>query len=151
MSREDEQRAMFEAMLGGKREPEDPNKLKLQGAVVEALDPQVSVDDVILPLEVKNRVMRNITTKDSFNKRMKKYRLGHMMEKGKGTTLLFLGASGTGKTMYGEAIAKELNMKYAIINSGNIDSEYYGASSKNVNNALKWAEKQNVVLIFDEA
>lgn len=67
------------------------------------------------------------------------------------TIFCFYGEPGTGKTMCAHAIASELNKKILIAPYEVIQSEYVGVGAKNLAAAFEQAEKEDAVLLFDEA
>ncbi|BED92228.1 MAG: AAA family ATPase [Candidatus Improbicoccus pseudotrichonymphae] len=67
-----------------------------------------------------------------------------------GTSVLFSGPSGTGKSMAAGIIAKDLGLNLCIIDSSQIISKYIGETEKNLHKVFFEAEKNNVILLFDE-
>lgn len=70
---------------------------------------------------------------------------------GKGLSILFVGPSGTGKTMAAEIVASELALDLYKIDLSCIVSKYIGETEKNLNRIFNEAEQSNAVLFFDEA
>jgi SpoVK/Ycf46/Vps4 family AAA+-type ATPase len=70
---------------------------------------------------------------------------------GKGLSILFVGPSGTGKTMAAEIVASELALDLYKIDLSSIVSKYIGDTEKNLNRVFSEAEQSNAVLFFDEA
>jgi len=70
---------------------------------------------------------------------------------GKGLSILFVGPSGTGKTMAAEIVASELALDLYKIDLSSIVSKYIGETEKNLNRIFSEAEQSNAVLFFDEA
>ncbi|HCS00268.1 MAG TPA: hypothetical protein DIS68_05595 [Lachnospiraceae bacterium] len=70
---------------------------------------------------------------------------------GKGVSLLMAGPPGTGKTMSANAIAGELSLPLYQVNLSNTVDKYIGETEKNLEKAFSFAEKNNVILFFDEA
>ena len=70
---------------------------------------------------------------------------------GKGLNVLFLGPSGTGKTMASEVMASELGLDLYKIDLSSIVSKYIGETEKNLSSIFKEAEQNNAMLFFDEA
>ena len=64
---------------------------------------------------------------------------------------LFVGASGTGKTMAAGAIASELGADLHRIDLSRIVSKYIGETEKNIDRVFNEAEKGGAVLQIDEA
>lgn len=70
---------------------------------------------------------------------------------GKGLSTLFVGPSGTGKTMAAEILARELNLDLYKIDLSSIVSKYIGETEKNLSKIFAEAEQSNAILFFDEA
>jgi hypothetical protein len=70
---------------------------------------------------------------------------------GKGTTVLFAGPSGTGKTLAAEVLARELGLDLYRIDLAGVVSKYIGETEKNLDRIFTAAETANAVLFFDEA
>ncbi|MCY4365527.1 MAG: ATP-binding protein [Chloroflexi bacterium] len=70
---------------------------------------------------------------------------------GKGLNLLFVGSSGTGKTMAAELIACSLDLDLHRIDLSNIVSKYVGETEKNLEAIFRRAQEANRILLFDEA
>lgn len=64
---------------------------------------------------------------------------------------LFVGHSGTGKTMAGIWLATKLNLPLYRVDLAAITSKYVGETEKNLSLLLTRAEESEVVLLFDEA
>lgn len=60
------------------------------------------------------------------------------------------GAPGTGKSAFGQWIAKELDRPCIIKKGSDLISMWVGGTEKNIANAFKEATDENAVLIFDE-
>lgn len=69
---------------------------------------------------------------------------------GKGLSMLFSGASGTGKTMAAQVIANELELEIYKVDLSKVISKYIGESEKNLGEIFDSAKKSNVILLFDE-
>lgn len=70
---------------------------------------------------------------------------------GKGLTIFFAGASGTGKTMAAEIMAGELGLDLYKIDLSTVVSKYIGETEKNLAHIFSEAETSNAILFFDEA
>lgn len=69
---------------------------------------------------------------------------------GRGLSILFAGAPGTGKTMCAQVIARQLNMEMYKINISQIVSKYIGETEKNLQAVFTEARRANSILFFDE-
>jgi hypothetical protein len=70
---------------------------------------------------------------------------------GLGISVLFAGASGTGKTMAAEVLAQELRLDLYRIDLSQVVSKYIGETEKNLRRVFDAAEMGGAVLLFDEA
>lgn len=71
--------------------------------------------------------------------------------RGLGISALFAGASGTGKTMAAEILARELRRDLYRIDLSQVVSKYIGETEKNLRRLFDAAEESGAVLLFDEA
>ncbi|HEX8140081.1 MAG TPA: AAA family ATPase [Pyrinomonadaceae bacterium] len=70
---------------------------------------------------------------------------------GKGLAVLFVGPSGTGKTMAAEIVAGSLGLDLYKIDLSCVVSKYIGETEKNLNRIFEEADQSNAILFFDEA
>ena len=71
--------------------------------------------------------------------------------RGLGTSVLFSGPSGTGKTMAAEVLAGALRLDLYRIDLSQVVSKYIGETEKNLARLFDAADGGGVVLLFDEA
>ncbi|WP_224245075.1 ATP-binding protein [Hyalangium gracile] len=71
--------------------------------------------------------------------------------RGTGTSVLFSGPSGTGKTLAAEVLAKRLRLELYRIDLSGVVSKYIGETEKNLRRVFDAAESGGAVLLFDEA
>ncbi|GAA1913631.1 ATP-binding protein [Streptomyces durmitorensis] len=71
--------------------------------------------------------------------------------RGLGTSALFAGPSGTGKTLAAEALAADLDLDLYRIDLSQVVSKYIGETEKNLRSVFDAAEAGGAVLLFDEA
>jgi SpoVK/Ycf46/Vps4 family AAA+-type ATPase len=71
--------------------------------------------------------------------------------RGLGTTALFAGPSGTGKTLAAEVLAGELGLDLYQVDLSAVVSKYIGETEKNLGRLFDAAEQGSAVLLFDEA
>jgi len=72
-------------------------------------------------------------------------------ERGAGTSVIFAGPSGTGKTMAAEAIAAALSLDLYRIDLSAVVSKYIGETEENLRAVFDAAEMGGAILLFDEA
>ena len=68
-----------------------------------------------------------------------------------GVKALFVGPSGTGKTLAAGWLASRLQMPLYRVDLASVTSKYIGETEKNLSQLLAHAERAEVVLLFDEA
>jgi hypothetical protein len=71
--------------------------------------------------------------------------------RGLGITALFAGASGTGKTMSAEVLARSLELDLYQIDLASTVSKFIGETEKNLKRIFDAAEDSGAILLFDEA
>ena len=102
-------------------------------------------DDVTAQLhELVERAAAQVRVMDTWG-------FAQTLSRGKGTTALFAGPSGTGKTMAAEIIARDLGVDLYQIDLSSVVSKYIGETEKNLDRIFRAAEDANAVLFFDEA
>ena len=114
-------------------------------------DPKWSLDEIILPAEVKAQILDVATYADNSHRvfELWGFKRTHKFSRRIGINLY--GAPGTGKTMAAHAIARELGRKILIVNYADIESKYVGETPKNIRKAFEAAKNSNSILFFDEA
>jgi len=70
---------------------------------------------------------------------------------GRGITALFAGASGTGKTMAAQVLARSLDLKLLRVDLAGVVNKYIGETEKRLKLVFDACERANVLLFFDEA
>jgi SpoVK/Ycf46/Vps4 family AAA+-type ATPase len=73
------------------------------------------------------------------------------MNTGKSLSCLFVGESGTGKTMTAEAIAAELGQALYPVNLAGVVSKWVGETEKNIAAVFASARESQAILFIDEA
>ena len=71
--------------------------------------------------------------------------------RGLGTTALFAGEPGTGKTLAAEVIAHELDLDLLHVDLSAVVSKYIGETEKNLRRIFDSADQTGAILLFDEA
>jgi AAA+ superfamily predicted ATPase len=108
-------------------------------------------DDMVLPDDARLQ-LRELCARTEYAIRVfQDWGFGSRMSLGKGTSALFAGASGTGKTMAAEVIAAELALDLYRIDLATVVSKYIGETEKNLDRVFAAARYANAILLFDEA
>lgn len=108
-------------------------------------------NELILPEYPKKQIMtacNQITYKHYV---YGKWELGSKISYGKGTSIVFAGPPGTGKTMAAQVIANEIGLDLYKVELSSIVSKYVGETEKNLNEIFEQAKKSQIILFFDEA
>ncbi len=115
------------------------------------IEPSRGWDDLVLPPEAITQ-LREIAGRVTHRERvLVDWGFDRVLPLGSGVTVLFAGASGTGKTMAAEVLAGELGLDLRRVNLAGIVSKYIGETSRNLDRVFRAAQHTNAVLLFDEA
>ena len=114
-------------------------------------EPKWSLDEIILPEEVKAQILDVATYADNAHRVFELWGFKKTHKYSRRIGINLYGAPGTGKTMAAHAIAKNLGRKILIVNYADIESKYVGETPKNIRKAFETARKTNSILFFDEA
>ena len=128
-----------------------PEKKEVVEEVFVPEEPKFSLDEIILPDEVKNQILDVATYADNAHRvfELWGFKRTHKFSRRIGINLY--GEPGTGKTMAAHAIAKELGRKILVVNYADIESKYVGETPKNIRKAFEAAKNSDSILFFDEA
>ncbi|HEY7334958.1 MAG TPA: AAA family ATPase [Bryobacteraceae bacterium] len=119
--------------------------------LAQRIEPRAGWEDLVLP-EPQLAILRQLTSQ--VRHRMKVYEDWGFAAKGSrglGVSALFMGESGTGKTLAAEVLARELDLDVYRIDLSAVVSKYIGETEKNLKKVFDAAEEGGVLLLFDEA
>jgi hypothetical protein len=119
--------------------------------LAERLEPRAAWDDLVLP-EGQRQILREVVA--HVRRRGLVYRtwgFDRKTARGHGVSVLFGGASGTGKTLAAEVLAAELGLDLYRIDLSSVVSKYIGETEKNLQRIFDAAEAGGTILLFDEA
>jgi hypothetical protein len=119
--------------------------------LAQRIDPAAEWGDLVLP-EAQYQILREIAM--HVRQRSRVYEDWGFATKGLrglGISVLFVGASGTGKTMAAEVLANELQLDLYRIDLSQVVSKYIGETEKNLRRVFDAAEDGGAILLFDEA
>jgi ATPase family associated with various cellular activities (AAA) len=115
------------------------------------IDPKADWDSLVLPAaqtdtlrQIAAHVRNRITV-------LERWGFAARYSRGLGLTALFVGASGTGKTMAAEVLANTLDLDLFQIDLAGLVSKYIGETEKNLRRVFDAAEDSGAILLFDEA
>ena len=120
------------------------------GELATRVRPVFTWDDVVMLPEQKKLLQHAVSHIKYQHKIYTQWGFDKKIAYGRGLSVLFAGAPGTGKTMCAQVIANELNMEMYKINISQIVSKYIGETEKNLQAVFTEAKKSNCVLFFDE-
>lgn len=119
--------------------------------LAKRIEPRESLQDLILP-KAPHQLLQELIAMVQYQLQVyEDWGLGKKNERGLGVTALFVGASGTGKTMAASVIAQTLNLDLYRIDLSATVNKYIGETEKNLKRIFDAAESGGVVLLFDEA
>ncbi|MBD2729686.1 ATP-binding protein [Nostoc sp. FACHB-892] len=119
--------------------------------LAQRLDTKATWDNIVLPAEETN-LLHQIA--DQIRQRSLVYQewgFHNRMNRGMGSSALFAGESGTGKTMAAEVIANDLQLNLYRIDLSSVVNKYIGETEKNLRRLFDAAEDGGAILFFDEA
>jgi hypothetical protein len=114
-------------------------------------DPRLTLDELVLPpinrrplFELRERIRDHAEMPHVMG-------LRHPTRQGRGVLALFVGGSGTGKTMAAEALASGQRVDFFRVDLAALVSKWVGETEKNLARIFADAERTNCMLFFDEA
>lgn len=126
--------------------PEIMKELKSEmvkrSGVLEVRDPQFSFKDIGGYHAIKDFVSKYIINVLRRPEKARRFGLG--LPKG----LLFFGPPGTGKSLFANALASEVQLPFINLVTENIYSKWLGESGQNMKNAINLAEKMSPAIVF---
>jgi MoxR-like ATPase len=121
------------------------------GDMARKIPPRHGFGDIVLPPDPLAQ-LREICDQVRYRHRvLGAWGFNDKLTLGRGTTALFSGPSGTGKTMAAAILAKELGLDLYKIDLSNVVNKYIGETEKNLERVFTAAETSNAILFFDEA
>lgn len=118
--------------------------------LLEAMVPRWSLEDVYLPTKTRTQLHSSMLLVQYKEKLFNDWHIGNNTG-GRALILNFFGPSGTGKSMTGEAVAKNLGKKFYRVNYAELESKFVGETPKNIKRVFERAAREDAVIIFDEA
>lgn len=139
----------IEEMLAlSKQKQVDKTSMLIHNTYVDRIFTLTNIDEYICNVEVKEMIHLIL-----YEMKHRKY-LSHCLNQNKynrGMQLLLYGPSGSGKTMLATIFANELRIPLYKINLSMINDKFIGESEKHLESIFNEAEKENCILLFDEA
>jgi AAA+ superfamily predicted ATPase len=120
-------------------------------ALAHKIEPASTWDDIVLSddaLAQLREICQRVAHRDRV---LASWGFDRKLALGKAVNALFVGPSGTGKTMAAEVIAAELGLDLYRIDLSGVVSKWIGETEKNLDRIFAAAESANAILFFDEA
>lgn len=108
-------------------------------------------DDIVLPPHLREHLaelQQQVRLRDPV---YEEWGFERLCPLGRGITGLFSGASGTGKTMAAQVLARALDFKLYRVDLSGVMNKYIGETEKRLKQVFDACERANVLLFFDEA
>lgn len=121
------------------------------GNLAQILECPFEWDDLVLPEGVKKLLEAISFEAEMRGEFWRQKEARRLFPQGRGLVALFSGFSGTGKTMAAQVIAARLTQDLCRVNVAQLVSKWVGETPKNVEQVIRVAAENNVVLFFDEA
>ncbi|MBX3238414.1 MAG: ATP-binding protein [Chitinophagaceae bacterium] len=119
--------------------------------LVQKLELKATWEDIVLP-EASEKQLRQIASQVRYRSLVyDNWGYRDKMNRGLGINALFVGESGTGKTMAAEVLANDLGLHLYRIDLSGVVSKYIGETEKNLRRLFDAAEDGGAILFFDEA
>jgi SpoVK/Ycf46/Vps4 family AAA+-type ATPase len=119
--------------------------------LVETITPRRTFDDVVLPPETLAALDHALQVIRKHDLLFQQWGLGERHDHGLGLAFHFAGPPGTGKTICAEALARALGRQLLVVRYSELESRWVGQTAKHLATVFRAAERQNAVLLFDEA
>jgi AAA+ superfamily predicted ATPase len=121
------------------------------GTVAVRVEVSQSWEDLVVPDDVGRTIAELVDQLRHRATVLGKWGFQRKLGKGLGTTALFSGEPGTGKSMVAGLISKTLGLELYQIDLSRVLSKWIGETEKNLAKVFDAAETGHVVLLFDEA
>ncbi|MFC4260970.1 ATP-binding protein [Marinobacter lacisalsi] len=122
----------------------------MQGGA-QRVDCQQDWEQLVLPAANK-AMLQELTLRASHQQQvLSDWGLSRLFSQPPGLSALFVGPSGTGKTLAASVVARTLGLELYRVDLATVVSKYIGETEKNLQNIFHHAAQAEVVLFFDEA
>ncbi|MFI7128814.1 AAA family ATPase [Nonomuraea sp. NPDC050153] len=108
-------------------------------------------DDLVLPPDLLAQLRELCAQVRHRGRVLDEWALGRRASLGRGVQALFLGPSGTGKTLAAEVVAGAVGMDLMKVDLSTVVSKYIGETEKHLGRLFDGAERSGSILFFDEA
>jgi hypothetical protein len=121
------------------------------GELATVLTPRATWDDLVLPGAQTEQLEALVASVRHRARVLDDWGFADRTLRGLGSTALFAGPSGTGKTLAAEVVAGELGLDLVVVDLSQVVSKWIGETEKHLARLFDAAEDGGCVLLFDEA
>lgn len=121
------------------------------GSLSRRFTPRADWDDLVLPEQTLSQLRALVATVTHRRVVREEWGFGDRLRRGLGTSAVFCGVSGTGKTFAAEVLASALRFDVMQVDLSQVMSKYIGETEKQLAAVFDDAERGGAVLLFDEA
>ena len=115
------------------------------------IEPAGSWADIVLPPDTTTQLEELCARVRLRSTVLHEWGFDQKLPRGRGTSALFTGPPGTGKTTAAEVVAGELGLDLFSIDLSAVVSKYIGETEKNLEQIFSAAAEADAILMFDEA
>ncbi|WP_406054288.1 ATP-binding protein [Kribbella sp. NBC_00889] len=115
------------------------------------IEPTCTWADIVLPPDTTAQLKELCARVGLRSTVLTEWGFEQKLARGRGTTALFTGPPGTGKTTAAEVVAGELGLDLFAIDLSAVVSKYIGETEKNLETIFAAAADADAILLFDEA
>jgi AAA+ superfamily predicted ATPase len=123
---------------------------QMQG-LAQKIDSHFGIQDIVLTQSAKANLMNIVNYHEHHLQVMTSWGFEQLFSHTQNHACLFVGPSGTGKTMAASVIANMLQLDLFRIELASVVSKYIGETEKNLDRIFTGAQAANAILFIDEA
>jgi len=121
------------------------------GPLARVVTPRAAWSDLVLPEDTVAQLREICAQVRQRARVLHEWGFDRRLSLGKGLYALFVGPSGTGKTLGAEVIAASLGLDLVKVDLAAVVSKYIGETEKNLERIFQGAGRSDAILFFDEA
>jgi SpoVK/Ycf46/Vps4 family AAA+-type ATPase len=121
------------------------------GRLARRIEARAGLDELVLPERERDMLRRIVLEARHRRTVLEDWGFRQRSARGLGLATLFLGESGTGKTLAAEIIARELELDLIAVDLSAVVDKYVGETEKNLARIFDAASSGGMLLLFDEA
>ncbi len=121
------------------------------GALAVPVERGFALDDLVVPKRTREGLQEIVAFVRHRERIVTDWGFGQKASYGRGTSGLFHGPPGTGKTMAASIVGTELGMEVFQIDLSRIVDKYIGETEKNLSRVFDEGSRAQALLLFDEA